>query len=514
MTVSQFVPRPADPGRSTADEDVDVVIVGARCAGAAAAVPLARAGRNVLVLDRVKFPADTLSSHTMLPVGVSELLHMGALPGILALSPTRCRRLRVTVDAETPREMRIEETFTPIEGIDYALSVPRDLHDKVLVDTMRAAGARIRERATVVGLTWQAGRVSGVRYVDEDGRERVVRCRLVMGADGRHSTVARLVGAAEPYRSSANGRAGVVRYLDDQPPDPDEADVVCQWRDGAHLAFGFPGTPIGRYTLFFMGSPAEAAMARRDPDAYWAMKMEHHPGVARRLRHATNMSAFRGTDQLVAYFRPCSGPGWVLIGDSGHFKDPSLGQGMRDAMWAGRHAATAAMRHLDDLDELDLAMRRFEHDRDQECLPAYYFGNGEALLRPTPRPFKAFIESARDDVDRPFTSVGQRIKTPQQLLRSRLVVGGVARTLLVADDRRGFLREMAGEGRVQAAIVRALIHSRTRFRSTIPADGAENDLASAPASVPPAVVATSDDDVPPAGDRPTVVAREAEAVAS
>ena len=85
-------------------EQADVVVVGARLAGCAFAAPLARAGRQVVVLDRMRFPSDQLSTHVLFPAGTSELAMMGALPRVRALNPSRVRWVQLEVDGVVCRE--------------------------------------------------------------------------------------------------------------------------------------------------------------------------------------------------------------------------------------------------------------------------------------------------------------------------------------------------------------------------------------------------------------------------
>jgi menaquinone-9 beta-reductase len=316
-------------------ERVDVVVVGARLAGCAVAAPLARAGRRVLVLDRMRFPSDQLSTHVLMPAGTSELARLGALPRILALNPSRVRWVHVEAEGIACRE-RVRPAS---DGIDYGVCVPRDLQDVQLVESAREQGADVRERCTVEGLRWRAGRVAGVRYRDADGSEHEVSSTLLIGADGRRSTVAALVGAWKPYRLSRNGRGLVFRYLDDPLAGGVDAETYYQWRERRSLAFAFPTTPAGRLLILLMGHRDEAGEARRDPEGYWLRKLAEHPGLAARVAGAPPGSKLRSTGNAPAFFRASSGPGWALAGDAGHFKDPVTGQGMRDAMFAGRTLA-------------------------------------------------------------------------------------------------------------------------------------------------------------------------------
>jgi flavin-dependent dehydrogenase len=446
-------------------ESFDVVVVGARLAGCAVAAPLARAGRRVLVLDRMPFPSDQLSTHVLLPAGTSELASMGALPRILALRPSLVRYVHVEVEGAVCRE-RLRPAA---DGIDYGVCVPRDLQDVELVAAVREQGADVRERCTVTGLRWRAGRVAGVRYRDGDGREREVVSALVVGADGRRSTVASLVGAWVPYRLSRNGRGLVFRYLDDPRAGTADAETYFQWREGESFAFAFPTTPAGRLLALLMGHRDEVAAARREPDAYWARKLDEHPGLAARVSGAQEGSKLRSTAETPAFFRASSGPGWALAGDAGHFKDPVTGQGMRDAMFAGRTLAQEVLPFLHDAAALDRATRRWEAARDRECLPAYHFANADThVARPSPL-LRELVRGAGRDEEPDIGDVFGRGRTPQEIVPP----ARAARTLLGAlmrerGRRREALARGLGEARTALAIQREAGAGAFRSARAIP----------------------------------------------
>ena len=136
----------------SAAERADVVIVGARCAGSAAAIGFARAGRRVVALDRVTFPADTISTHLLWPGGVAELQALGALDRVRALGAPPLPRALAGAG-----ELVIRSDFTPVDGIDYALCVRRPGLDAALVATAREAGAEVREGARVTDLVMDRG---------------------------------------------------------------------------------------------------------------------------------------------------------------------------------------------------------------------------------------------------------------------------------------------------------------------------------------------------------------------
>jgi len=430
-------------------ELVDVVIVGARLAGCAAAAPLARAGRRVVVFDKMGFPSDQLSTHVLLPAGTSELAKMGALPRILALRPSRVRWTHV----EAEGVHALERLRPAADGIDFGVCVPRDLQDVQLVEAAREQGADVRERCTVESLRWRAGRVVGLRYRDRDGGEHEIASTLVIGADGRRSSTAAHVGAWTPYRISRNGRGLVFRYLDDPLAGRIEAETYYQWREGESFAFAFPTTPVGRILVLLMGHREEASEARRDPDGYWQRKLGEHPGLARRVAGAPPGSKLRTTGDTPAFFRASSGPGWALAGDAGHFKDPVTGQGMRDAMFAGRTLAEEVLPMLDDREAVDRATRSWEAARDRECLPAYHFANADTRVERQSAVICELIRDAGRTSDPDITDLFGRARTPQQIATLPRLARALAVALLHGEQPRlETLRRAVPDLRTELAI--------------------------------------------------------------
>ena len=483
----------------TGRDDVDVLVVGARLAGCAVAAPLARAGRRVLVLDRMAFPSDQLSTHVLMPAGTSELAQLGALRGILALNPSRVRSVQVEVDG-----VGCCERVRPApDGIDFGVCVPRDLQDAELVLAARAAGAEVRERCTVQELVTRSGRVVGARYRDAQGAEHEVRSTLVIGADGRRSSVAALAGVWRPYRVSRNGRGLVFRYLQDPQPDGPLATTYCQWRDGTSIAFAFPCTPAGKLLALVMGHRDEASAARRDPEGYWDTKLAEHPGLRARLQGAEPGSKLRSTGETPAFFRASSGPGWALAGDAGHFKDPVTGQGMRDAMFAGRTLAEAVLPALDDPAAVDLATRVWEQERDRECLPAYHFSNIDTRVERQSPILRELVRESSRSGEPDLSDLFGRARTPQEIVPpTRAARATLAALVRGGSPRREMLTRVLAEGRRELAVVREL--RAARFRSTTMVAGSDHPGA----SWPEAPLAPSDAPEAPStadGDRPAPV---------
>jgi len=450
-------------------EHHDVVIVGGRLAGTTAAAALARSGRDVVVLERATFPSDTLSTHVLFAGGVEEMRRMGAFERIAALDPSYMRHLQVHFEGET----LMDEHWGPIGTTNYVWCIPRPLQDVVLVDTAREHGADVREGTEFLDVVWRGGRVSGVRYRDADGRERELGAKLVIGADGRKSSVAARVGAWQPYRASKNGRGLVFRYMDDPRMDTQLGETLSQWRDGTSVCMTFPSAPRPRLVALVMGPAADVARARKDPEGVWAEFERRHPGWAQRIAGATNLSKLRSTGDVPAFFRPSSGPGWALAGDAGHFKDPVIGQGQRDALWMGRTLGEAVAPVLDDPGALDVATRRWEQARDAECLSAYHFANLETRIQEQSPVLKEAARQSLHSRDPDLSDVFQRARSQQEVL----TLGRLARATAAAVGRhpRGapvLLRDAVGDLRTDLA-VRAEARAR-RFRSTRQVEGSEH----------------------------------------
>ncbi|HEY1973833.1 MAG TPA: FAD-dependent oxidoreductase [Pseudonocardia sp.] len=458
----------------------DVVIIGARLAGACAAAHLARAGLDVVVLDRSKFPSDQMSTHLLFPDGVNELRMMGALRGILESNPTRSPWLELTTNGAAG----LVERWRSVGPIDYCMCVPRTIQDIELVRAARAAGADVRERHRLVELLWRGGRACGVRYADRAGNQHDLEASLVIGADGRRSSVAAEVGAFRPYRASRNGRGLVFRYADDPMHGTREGTTIYQWRDGDSMGFLFPSAPAPKMLMLFMGRAEEAAEAMADQHGYWQRKLLEHPGMARRVQGATNFSPLRATGDTSAYFRASSGPGWALAGDAGHFKDPVIGQGQRDALWSGRRLAEVVLPTLHDPGQLDLALRRWERERDVECVHAYHFGNIETEVKPVSPVLTEIVRrSGRRRSDGPDIGdvFGRGRTLPQVLTVARLVTGlaDALRRGTGGDSVAATTREALADLKVHLGVRQDLLGRRFRSSRVVP--GSEHPDPQAPA---------------------------------
>lgn len=437
-------------------ERADAIVVGARCAGSAAAIALARAGRRVVALDRASFPSDTLSTHLLWPSGLAELAALGALDAVRALGAPP-----LPIGFAGAAGVELRGRYTPVDGIDHAMCVRRTGLDAALVATARAAGADVRERVRVVDVVWSSGRAAGVRYVDAAGTERELRAPLVVGADGRRSTVSRAVGALAPYRESPSGRACFFAYWEDARPD--WRDTAAQWRDGRELGTAFP-CDDGLVLSLLQPPQDRAEDFRGDPEGEYRRTIAAMPGLADRLDGSRLATKVRRATGIASYFRRSSGPGWVLAGDAGHFKDPVTAQGIREALRYGRLAGDAAAPVLDDPAALDRALRAWERGRERDCLEFYQWTNGlargEAL---TALEVELHHRAVRDpELVGAMLDVMSRVRRPGEVATARRALQLTAGALARGEAARSrVLRDVAREVRTAVADARV----RAGFRS-------------------------------------------------
>jgi 2-polyprenyl-6-methoxyphenol hydroxylase-like FAD-dependent oxidoreductase len=277
----------------------------------------------------------------------------------------------------------------------------------------------------------------------------------------------------------------VFRYLQDPLAGGIEAETLYQWREGNSFAFAFPSTPVGRMLVLFMGHREEVSDARADPEGYWQRKLTEHPSLAARVAGAPAGTKMRSTGETPAFFRASSGPGWALAGDAGHFKDPVTGQGMRDAMFAGRTLAEQVLPVLDDADTVDRATRAWEAARDRECLPAYHFANLDTRVERQSALICELVRDAARTTDPDITDLFGRARTPQQIATPPRLARALGAAMWHGEQpRTQTLRRLLPDLRTGLAV--SFEQRAGRFRSTRTIAGSEHPGADWPAPPKPA----------------------------
>jgi 2-polyprenyl-6-methoxyphenol hydroxylase-like FAD-dependent oxidoreductase len=403
----------------------DVIIVGARVAGSATAMLLARAGLRVLVTDRATFPSDTLSTHQVQLPGGARLRRWRLLDAVVASGAPPARQ--VTFDAGP---VVLRGRYPDHEGVDAVYSPRRTVLDALLLEAARAAGAEVRERFAVEELLAEGGRVTGVRGRGKGGPAVTETARLVVGADGKHSAVARAVGAAAYHELPPRSMA-CYTYWEGLPLQGGELyarerRMVGAWPTNDGLTLTYVAWPVAEFADF-----------RADVEGNFLRTLDLAGDLGRRARSARRAERFRASPDLPNRFRRPHGPGWALVGDAGLVMDPITGQGIGDALRDAELLAAAVGDGLGGRRPLEEALAGYERARDRAALPMYRFTTELAAFAP-PRPEQQAVFAALAgrpaEVDR-FLGVMtgavpiDEFFTPRNLLRL-IGVRGMAKAML------------------------------------------------------------------------------------
>jgi flavin-dependent dehydrogenase len=361
----------------------DAIIVGARCAGAPTAMLLARQGFRVLLVDHATFPSDTLSTHVIHAPGVAALRRWGLLDDIAKQTPA------VETYSFDFGPIVLRGTAPTADGETMAYAPRRTLLDKVLVDGAVTAGAEVRERFSVDEIIVEHGTVVGVRGRDADGTPTEARATVVIGADGRHSTVARTVNPPT-YHEKPPLQHGYYTYWRDLPVDGFEIFVRPE-RGFAAVATN------DDLTMLVVGWPtAEREAYKADIEGNYLKTLDLAPELADRVRAATRVDRFAG-GAVANYFRKPYGPGWMLIGDAAYSKDPITAQGITDAFRDAQACADALGLILRSEAGFDDVLADYQRTRDAAALPLYGFTTELATLEPPPAETRQLLAAAQDN---------------------------------------------------------------------------------------------------------------------
>lgn len=308
-------------GRSQAS--YDAIIVGARCAGAATAMLLARRGLRVLVVDRSGYGSDTLSTNALMRGGVLQLARWGVLDSIVAAGTPAVRRVSFHYDDET-----LDVPIANRDGVEALYAPRRTVLDKALSDAAQAAGADVVYGVRLVDLVRDPqGRVTGAVIEDRHEGVRSIRADVVIGADGIRSTVARLVGTETTHQGSHAGWV-VFGYWGGLPVDG------YHWHYRLGVSAGVIPTNDDQ-TLVFAAAPPWRFRTSSGVDTaggYRRVIEAVAPELAGRFERAELAGPLHGFAGELGYLRRCWGPGWALVGDAGYFRDPITAHGITDAL--------------------------------------------------------------------------------------------------------------------------------------------------------------------------------------
>ena len=308
---------------SFARNHYDVVIAGARCAGASTAMLLARRGLRVLVVDPLRYGSDTLSTHALMRGAVLLLHRWGVLDAVRASGAPPIKATTFHYGNET-----IEVPIKPRDGVDALYAPRRTVLDPILVDAAREAGAEVVYGQSVVDVTRDTnGRVRGARIAGTDRRPVDVSAELVIGADGLRSRVARIVEAQVVY-TAPHAACSIYGYWQGIPLqgyhwfyEPNVSIGTIPTNDGATCVFAL--IPQARFM-----ERRRAGIETLFDEALAAVS----PELRDQARSTVPFQTLRAFPGSPGFLRRVVGPGWLLVGDAGYFRDPITAHGITDAL--------------------------------------------------------------------------------------------------------------------------------------------------------------------------------------
>jgi 2-polyprenyl-6-methoxyphenol hydroxylase-like FAD-dependent oxidoreductase len=436
--MSQAQPRTATPSVTRprgvrATERFDVVIVGAACAGAPLAALLARQGLDVVLVDKSPAPKGSLSSHLMEADCLAFLNRLGVIERVRETGAPFMRRIDLKMN-----DCRFEAPLPQVPGdVGGAAFVRRHLLDPILVDAAREAGADVRMGTKVTSLVERGGRVRGA-CVEHDGSETEIQAGLVVGADGRGSAVAKLVGARE-YGIIPSERWYYWTFFEGAHPSTLHTFVYHRWDDRMIWA---GGADSGLYLIGTSPGTDQREAFKRDPSGWVRGHALACEPTAMAIRDARQATKIYGIKQFSSYFRQACGPGWVLAGDAGHFKDPSLGRGIGDAFRQADALAPAIVAGLGGSAPLDRELAEFARWRDGKFFGHQWIagdlGGKGRIPDLAPEAVRHLHSKGRGSV---VVNVFNHRSTYEDVFGIPRGAGAAVRLLLRSSDRRALLRD-------------------------------------------------------------------------
>jgi len=354
----------------------DVIVIGARCAGAATAMLLARQGHRVLLVERSVMPSNIPQGHFIRRHGPKRLADWGLLDKIVR---TNCPA--ITVHHTDFGDFPLVAKDVRLGNVAWGYGPRRHQLDQVLVEAAVESGAELRPSFLVENCIWHGDRVKGIRGRDHRSHTSSTdEAHIVIGADGKNSAFARAVGAPS-YEEVPSLTCWYFSYWSGIPTEGFELYVRPR-----RAIFSFL-TNDNLFAIFVAWPIVEFYSARVDIEGHFMRALDLVPGFAERVRSGRREERFYGTADLPNFMRRPYGPGWALVGDAGCHKDPFGALGICDALRDSDFLAAAVNQGLTGQYPLDEALVTYERRRNEATLADYRENIARARFEPMPAEF-------------------------------------------------------------------------------------------------------------------------------
>ena len=307
----------------------DAIVVGAGPAGAATALLLSRGGARVLLLDRARFPRHKPCSEYLSPATTAILGRLdGVLEAVERAPHAKVYGMKVVAPSGAVMCGRLAGA--------YSFALPRATFDTILLRAAARAGAVVRESTRVQDLLWDGRAVAGVVARAGDGKRETWRARVVVGADGLRSVVARRLGL---LRASAPRRVAFTAHV----AHVAGVDGVGELHVGETGYVGLGPVGEGVTTVALVVPLRSVRAGGTDYRAGLFAQLERFPGLAGRFDPRQLVRGVLATGPFAQWAeRPCVA-GALLVGDAADFFDPFTGQGIYAALHGAELAAAALL---------------------------------------------------------------------------------------------------------------------------------------------------------------------------
>ena len=381
----------------------DAIIVGARCAGAATAMLLARRGHKVLLVDRATFPSDLPHGHILHRGGPARLKQWG-LQGRVAATGTPA----ITSVTSDYGDFPLSDRDMLVSGAPLGYGPRRRVMDQILIDAAVESGVHLRTGFAVQDYIGDGDRIIGIRGREAAGRTLVTeRATVTVGADGRNSRLARTVGAPV-YEELPPLTCWYFSYWSGLS----DSGLELYLR-GRRLIIAFPAD-AGLTAIFTAWPASMLPHVRSDIPRHFMEALHAVPELDERVRAGRQEDRYYGASDLPNFLRRPYGPGWALVGDASCHKDPFLALGMCDALRDAELLTNALDDAFTGVLPLEAALAGYQQARDRVTLPDYQLNAYLARTMAAPEPMLRLRAEVRGDpaATRRYFLKGQGVDEP------------------------------------------------------------------------------------------------------